>query len=534
MRIIDLPFERRTMANVLRDQGEQIGDTTWVKFEGATWTFAEADRLVDAYARGLQRAGVERGTQVAVMMENGPEFLWTAMALYRLGAVFVPVNTAYKARYLAHVLGHSEAEVVVVDGGLAERVAEVEEGLPLLRSVVVLGEAPTFAGVRPWSLEELAGTAGSAVDCPTSATDLMCILYTSGTTGLAKGAMMSNNYWYDATLSLKDRRDVRDDDVFYVSSPMFHAAAWICQIFSPLMLGLACAIDRRFSVSEFWNRVRHYRATQFFTMAGSHLWLLNAPPRPDDRDNPARVWGPIPLAPELHEPFKERFGIEKLWFTYGQTEAMCVTCSDANQPYSPGTAGWARDTVELAVVDDYDRELPRGEVGELVVRGKTPFAIMDGYWRQAQETVDAFRNLWYHTGDFVTMNEAGEVFFVDRKKDYLRIRGENISSFEVEITVQEHPKVGEAAAYAIPAPDGVGDEELMLTVVVAEGELLDADEVAAFCNERLPYFAMPRYIDFIDEFPRTPTGRVQKYQLRERGVTSGTWDRIEAGFKVTR
>jgi crotonobetaine/carnitine-CoA ligase len=515
--------EELTMAGLLKEQAARVGDAPFLLFGDEQISFAAADRLVDAYARGVGELGVAQGSHVAIMMDNGPEFLWLALALNRLGAASVPVNTAYKSGYLRHVLTQAGVEVLVVDAQLVDRVHAVQDQLPALRHIV-----DDAAGL----VADPDGGDGD-VDHRGAPGDLTMILYTSGTTGASKGAMISNKFWYDATVSTNERRDIRDDDVFYVASPMFHAAAWVVCINSALTTGLPVAIDRRFSVSEFWNRLRHYRATQIFTMSAMHMWLLGAPPAEDDRDNPARIWGPVPLAPELHEPFKERFGIEDLWFTYGQTEALMLTSTEVGRPYKPGSAGWARPGVRLAVVDDDDRVLPPGSTGELVVRPLSPHTIMDGYWDNAEASLRAFRNLWYHTGDVARIDEDGEVFFVDRRADYLRVRGENVSSFEVESTIAEHPAVAEVAAFAVSAGESAEDD-IMIAVIPADGAAPTAEEICAHCNEHLPYFAVPRYIDIVTELPRTPTNRVQKYQLRQRGISDTTWDRVAAGFVVTR
>jgi crotonobetaine/carnitine-CoA ligase len=461
MRIIDLPFESRAMPNLLRDQSLNIPDTPWLLFEDNLFTFAEADGIVDSYARGLAEMGVERGTNVGVMMENGPENLWVTMAIGRLGAVFVPVNTAYKSTFLSHVLGQAAVRLLVVDDAWADRLAGVESQLPDLKHVVVFGAKKPLLKAAVHDFGELVIPGTDRLECPVRSVDMMAILYTSGTTGPSKGAMMSHNYWYEATMSLNDRRDVRSDDCFYLSSPMFHVAAWVTHIFPAMALGLPVALDRKFSVSDFWKRVRHYKGTQLFTIAAQTLWLLNAPQREDDADNPARVWAPVPLAHELHDVLKRRFGIEHLWNTYGQTEAMCITCTDTRRPYKPGSAGWPRREVEIAILDEYDRKLPPNNVGEIAVRSRTPYSIMDGYWKSPEASLEAFRNLWYHTGDLGRMDEDGEVFFVDRKKDYLRIRGENISSFQVESVIASHPAVAEVAAFLI-RPAERADEELKI------------------------------------------------------------------------
>jgi crotonobetaine/carnitine-CoA ligase len=537
MRVIDVPFEDRVMPQLLRDQAKHIPDATFVKFEDRVFSFSESDSLVDQYARGLAEMGVERGTTVAVMMDNGPEFVWLTFAIGRLGGILVPINTAYRGTYLSHVISHSMAKVLVIEGQWLDRVKAVEAELPDLQTLVVLGEPATDLGKTPvLDLGQIILPGSGVPAAQLQAPDSFMIMYTSGTTGRSKGAVQSYANWYDATISSLDRRDVKPEDVFYVTSPMFHSAAWVTHIFCALCLGLPVALDRRFSVSEFWSRVRHYGATQLFTMSAQHMWLYNAPPKDDDADNPIRVWSPVPLAPELHAPFMERFGVERLWFTYGQSEAMMITVTEPTVPYKPGSAGFERKEVEIAILDDFDRPVPTNEVGEICVRSRSPYTIFSGYWRNAEGTVDAWRNLWYHTGDFGRKDQDGEIFFLDRKKDYLRVRGENISSFEVEDTIGMHPAVAEVAAFAVrpPGKDASWEDEVKVCIVLAKGQSIEPLELAKWCAENLPYFAVPRYFEFVESLPRTPTNRVQKYLLREAGINEKTWDREAAGLTVSR
>jgi crotonobetaine/carnitine-CoA ligase len=537
MRVIDVPFEDRVMPQLLRDQARHIPDATFVKFEDELFSFAQTDRLVDQYARGLVQLGVERGITVAVMMDNGPEFVWLTFAISRVGGILVPINTAYRGTYLSHVVSHSQAKVLVIEAQWLDRVLAIEDKVPELQTVVVLGGPEVqLKQTRMVPLEDLVVRGSDDPSVELQAPDPFMIMYTSGTTGRSKGAIQSYANWYDATISSLDRRDIREDDVFFVTSPMFHSAAWVTHVFCALCLGLPVALDRRFSVSEFWNRVKHYKATQLFTMSAQHMWLYNAPPRDDDADNTIRVWSPVPLAPELHETFKERFGIERLWFTYGQTEALMITVTDPLKPLKPGSAGFERKEVEIAILDDFDRPLPANEIGEICVRTRSPHTIFSGYWRNPEATVNAWGNLWYHTGDLGKKDDDGEIFFLDRKADYLRVRGERISSFEVEDTIGTHPAVAEVAAFAVRPPDkdATWEDEIKICIVPSEGATLDNMEFTHWLAERLPYFAVPRYIQVVASLPRTPTNRVQKFMLRQDGINDETWDRVAAGMTVTR
>jgi crotonobetaine/carnitine-CoA ligase len=313
---------------------------------------------------------------------------------------------------------------------------------------------------------------------------------------------------------------------------MFHSGAWLLNVFPSLIYGLPVGLEPRFSVGDFWPSVRRHGATQIFTLSAMHIWLLNQPERADDLDNPARVWTAVPLAPGAAEPLKRRFGLQAMFSAYGSTEAMPMTIGNVHRPGKEGSSGWAQPNLEVQIVDEDDVVQPPGAVGEIVVRPKTPYSLFSGYHNQPEATLATLRNLWLHTGDLGRFDEDGELFFVDRKADYMRRRGENISSCEVEQAVCLHPAVLAAAVHSVPASDS--EDEVKLCVVLLDGVTLEHAELAAFCAENLPYYVVPRYIEYLDDLPRTPTERVQKHLLRERGITAQTWDAEAAGFKVAR
>jgi carnitine-CoA ligase len=535
-------FERRTVGGLLRAQAARLGDRPWAVFEDRRLTFEQADRLVDAYATSLIALGVRQGDRVGVMLENSPEFLALALALGRIGALFVPLNLALKGESLLHPLRQARVSTLAIERALAERVVDQIEALPELRTLLVtepVGDpfATGATALRALPLGVLAEGGSAPMPPEPSTFDPWSVMFTSGTTGPPKGAVMTHQYWYIVPAELSGAaRDVRDDDVFYVSSPMFHAAAWLVQIFPSLITGQPVAIDARFSASGFWERVRRFGATQLLTMGASHLWLWNQAPRTDDAINPARVWAPIPLPYELREPFKRRFGIEHLWSTYGGTEFMSVTNTDVRRPWPAGGSGRARASVELAVLDDLGRPVPTGEIGELCVRPSSPHAIFAGYLELPEATLERFRDLWYHTGDLVRIDASGELFFVDRKDDYLRVHGENVASYEVETSLERHDAVAEVAAYGIRTGDAalVVEDEIMIAVVLREGAAVDPEELLAFAGSELPHFAVPRYVEFVSDLPRTATGRIRKHLLRDRGVTGDTFDRVSAGMTLNR
>jgi crotonobetaine/carnitine-CoA ligase len=525
-------IEDRVLGGLLPAQAEHNGDAPWLLVGDDRFTFATGHAEVEALAAGLAGLGIGRGDNVALLMENSADYVFVVLALVRLGAVHVPVNTAFKGEYLRRLLEHAAPRAVVVDEALGERLAPVLPGLPV-EHVVVRGaaDAVDLAG-KARSLEDLRAAGGPVPGHEVAYSDTVAILYTSGTTGRAKGAMQSHHYWYTATEAMAAGRDIGDGDVFHLCTPMFHAGAWLLNLYPSLLYGLPVGVERRFSVNDYWAGVRRYGATQLFTLGAMHMWLWNLPADPGDTDQPGRVWTAVPLPGELWQPFKDRYGLDGVFSAYGQTEIMPAATADIRRPAKPGSAGWAQPNLELRVVDEHDREVSAGEPGELVVRPRTPESMFSGYFKMPDETLAAFRNLWYHTGDLVRIDGDGELFFVDRKADYLRRRGENISSLEVEEIIRRHPAVADVAVCGVPAADA--EDEVKASVVACPDTAVDLAELAGFCAANLPYFAVPRYFELVDELPRTPTGRVQKFALRERGVTDATWDRVAAGIEVHR
>jgi crotonobetaine/carnitine-CoA ligase len=534
MREIDLlPSENRTMSHVLRDQAAHIGDDVWMMFGTEHRTFGEVNASVNRYAHGFARDGVGAGDLVAIIMDDCEEYVYVCLALAKLGAMHLTVNTAYKGPYLEHVLGHSGAPRLVVDPSYVERLAAVLPSLPHLRQVLMRGQTEvSLPRVQVAPLAIMLSDDVAEPDSPAEPGTVMSVLYTSGTTGPSKGAMMSHSYWCYASQAIYKARDVRPGDVFFCPTPMFHAGVWLYNIYSALLSGLGVGIDDHFSVSTFWDRVRLYGATQVQTIGAMHMFIWAQPERPDDADNPVRVWVPVPLPTELWEPFKKRFGVDHLVFQYGQTEVVPVTVGAVGTTTKPGSCGTALPHLQMKILDERDREQAPGVPGEICVRPRVPHTMFEGYYKNAEATIEVWRNLWHHTGDLGKVDEDGELFYVDRAQDFLRRRGENISSFEVESAVGRHPAIAGVAAHAVPSEHT--EDELKVCVILKEGAAMTHDELFDHCVENLPYFAVPRYLEFLDEFPLTPSGRVQKFVLRERSMSPSTWDQEVSGLKVSR
>jgi len=453
------------------------------------------------------------------------------LGLCKLGALMVPVNEAYKGSMLRHQVRDSAATIAIVDRAHVPRWIDIAEEVPELKLLALypdLGEAIN----TPWecvAVTTLRDADGAAMPRAVEYFDPMAIFYTSGTTGPSKGVLYS--YAQAHATAAPMARLCSPDDVFYMFLPMFHVG--LSNMFGIVIIaGATMAIRDRFSASQFWPDVRRYRATFSILLSTMPNFLLAQPASADERGHSLAKVIVIPLPGEL-EAFKNRFGCAVTTF-YNMTEVSIPITTDwaIDDWRKPGSCGWAQPNLELRVVDEHDREVAAGEPGELVVRPRTPESMFSGYYKMPEETVGAFRNLWYHTGDLVRIDEDGELFFVDRKADYLRRRGENVSSLEVEEIIRRCGMVADVAVHSIPADDV--EDEIKVCVVAKPDTDVDPLDLAEYCAANLPYFAVPRYFEVVDDLPRTPTGRVQKFLLRQRGLTDATWDRVAAGFEVKR
>ncbi len=540
MNFLDLSDPRdRTLHGVLRRQAAAIPDAIYLWVDDEQISYAEVLARANAWAAALRELGVGRGDSVAFLIKNGPEFVCATFGCLQLGAIWIPVNVDYRGAWLRATLEDAAARVLIVDAELCPRVAELGTGLPFQHTIVRGGDG-SARGALPWptisaaAIAARTGKVAAPEDPGTGPGDTACVLWTSGTTGRSKGVMQSHNVWIRAALSGAENSGIRAGDVLYGCLPMYNSAAWVAHVYRALVAGVPVGLDPAFSVHTFWDRVRHYGATQIFTLGTMHIYLWQAPERADDAHNPVRHAGCVPMPDPLIDPFKNRFGIETLDQGYGQSEVLGMLHRYDVTPRKPGSLGQPLPGIEVALLGDDDRPVAAGEVGEFCCRPTEPNTLFSGYWRNPEATVAAWRNLWYHTGDLGRRDDEGDWFFVDRKKDYIRHKGRNMSSFEVERAFTAHPAVSEAAAIGIPDPDLPSEAELMVFMTLKDGARAEPAELARFVNDNAPYFFVPRYLEIIGELPHTPTGRVQKFALRERGVGPTTWDRVAAGFEVRR
>jgi crotonobetaine/carnitine-CoA ligase len=513
---------------LLQRWAEEVPDKAFAVFEdGQTWRYGELHDMVARLAAGLAAEGVKRGDHVAVWMFDGKEAILTFFAINYLGAVFVPFNTAYKGRVLEHVLANSDAALLVAHSQLLERLQGIDRAG--ITKIVCVGSGAPDVGLQnvPYQAVASSDAALPELDRPIEPWDTQSIIYTSGTTGPSKGVLSSYLHIF-TNAGPETWHFVTGEDRFLINMPIFHIGG-MGVVFVMLARGGSIAVMDTFVTEKFWPFVRETQTTAVFLLGVMATFLLKQPPSEDDRKHDVRVAFMVPLTETCTE-FNRRFGAD-VYTIFNMTEISSPIVSEPN-PTRRGTCGKARPGVDVRLVDENDCEVPLGEVGEMIVRTDRPWGMNSGYYKNAEATARAWRNGWFHTGDCFRQDAEGYFYFVDRMKDAIRRRGENISSFEVEAEVVAYPAVREAAAYAVPSE--LGEDEVMVAVAPVEGAELDEAALMQFLGERMAYFMVPRYVRILAELPKTPSAKVMKHILRDQGVTADTWDREAHNIRFKR
>ena len=494
--------------------------------DGSRWTYAQTRLRVRECAHALQRLGVSQGDFVLSWLPNGEDCLRVMLALNYLGAVYVPINTGYRGGLLEHVIDNSGARLMIADAQLTDRLADVH--LAALRTLVVLGGPATgVAGLDVLDARALDGDADALAppERELQPWDTLSVIYTSGTTGPSKGVLSSTLQVYSTFIP---NNSMLPHDRTLVTLPMFHMGG-AGPIWATLMRGGSFVLAESFRTTEFWTKIRQFGVTHTILLGAMTPFLLKEPVSADDRTHPLKKVTMVPLSDQYRE-FGERFGVE-VYTGFNMTETSSPLFVGPNPPMR-GTCGRPRAGVEVRVVDENDCEVPHNTVGELIIRSDMPWALNHGYHRNPDATAKAWRNGWFHTGDAFRRDTDGNFFFVDRMKDAIRRRGENISSFEVEKEIVAHEAVRDAAVVAVPSE--FGEDEVMAVLSPVPGHTIDLPALVEFLRPRLAHFMVPRYFRIVDDLPRTPTEKVQKHLLRADGVTADTWDREKAGIVIRR
>jgi crotonobetaine/carnitine-CoA ligase len=521
-----IPYEERHSGRILADRAARLADRPFLTIGGRAYTYGETFEHSQAIARGLKDLGVTPQQPVIIMLDNSAQFIFSWFALMLLNAIGVPVNTAYAGDLLAYVIRDSGATFAITDTSYASAFAQLPlEQRAALKGIVVggTGEVPAAAGfVREGDMLVPRGATLLAQGAPSDAS-LIC--YTSGTTGPSKGVVLPHSHNLQTVETCINSVGIGADDVIFSPLPLFHGMSRTMGTLPALALGAQIHLGRRFSATSFWQEIRQAQATVSVTIFTIPPILKAKPPAAQDRDHRLRV-----MFNAHHDlEFEERFGA-RIVEAHGMTE-VGITIHTPYPERKLGAAGRAAVDWDVALVDENDNPVPVGRDGELVVRPKKPGLIMNGYLNKPELTLAACRNLWFHSGDLMRQDEDGYFYFAGRKKERIRRRGENISSYDIESAVEQHPAMVEAAAIGVPAGDG--EDDVYLVVVPREPGSVTETALCDWLATRLPKFMVPRYIEFRDTLPKTGSGKVEKYRLAENLDVTGAWDSQRASATTT-
>jgi crotonobetaine/carnitine-CoA ligase len=527
---------RDTPVAALRRAVANHPDKVFLDFSGEKYTYGEFDRISNRFARELLSLGLKAGLPIVSMLDNNIDAVSTWIAANKISAISVPLNTALVGQFLLHQLEDAAATVLVCEARYLPRILEVEDQLTSLKSVLVRGtfECAPGSSLTIVPLDTHRGTDDGAFEALPDPGALNALIYTSGTTGPSKGCMITGNQMCHFARLLTRSAPFGPDDIYWTPLPLFHMNAIATGVVSVMLVGATISFAPKFSVSGFWPAIEASGATVVSILGSLGTMLARA----DDHEAMPRCFGQVhtvkgnPFPEDIKKIWRDRFGARNVGSNvYGLTEGL-LTSMPADGSYAAGSSGKAAPELDVRIFDADDNEVPIGETGEVVCRPLLPDIIFKGYWRRPDDTLKVWNNLWFHTGDIGRFDQDGFFYFVDRKKDYLRRRGENISSFEMEASILMHPAIEQVAVHAVPS--NLQEDDLKVTAKLKHGAVLLEEELCRWLMERVPYYAVPRFIEFRSELPVNPQGRVLKFQLRDEGATPTTWDIETTDIKPNR
>lgn len=538
------PTAQWTLPAVLEHQAIALAGRPFLRWDDDTpfLSFDAVNRKVNRLAHGLQALGIGHGDRMAMFLPNSLDFVFCWFALNKLGAAEVPINTAYKGNFLEHQVNISASSSMMVDIELLDAVRDSLPQMPCIKHVLLWSRdgklpnpLPALPGVTVSAFADAYSDNESNPGVKVRPQDIASIIFTSGTTGLSKGVLMPHAQCYLFSENGAQVTGLGPDDCYSTAFPLFHANAQVLCIYPSLIAGARVVMYERFSATTWVERLHSSQATVINAIGVMLPFVYAQPATPRDATHKLRTILAAPVPDGILDEFKKRFGVRSITTGFGQTEICLPFISpvEYNDERPVGAMGLTVDQFfETRLVNpETDEEVGAGEIGELVIRHKLPWTINAGYVGMPDKTAEAWRNLWFHTGDALKRDARGWFYFVDRFKDALRRRGENISSFEVEAPIRKHPAVADVAVIAVPAESG-GEDEIKACIVLKDGQTADYADIIRWCEPRLPYFAVPRYLEFMDKFPRTPSEKIQKNLLRDAGFGPNCWDRIAAGVEL--
>lgn len=522
------PEQYETVVDLVEDKAVTKADASLVHCGDETYSYREINAHANAVANELASCGIQNGSKVCTFLSNSPEYIAAWFGIAKAGATMVSLNTDLRGDELLYVLEDSEPSTILLEEQTRANYETVRDDITTIRREYLLTD-DMYDEYTPFD-DLFASNGSESPDPDLSRSDPMAIIYTSGTTSRPKGVLLPHFSYINTGWEFGHNIFHLDEsDRPFTTLPLSHCNAQQTTVMGSMLAETDFVLQRTFDPATFWDEIRRHDATVFNYIGTMITNLYKQDERPDDSDNPAVYGVGADAATELIEDFEARFGV-KLIEGYGLTETATVAAINPIDDRRIGSFGKPLTYTEVEIVDNEDEPLPPGEEGEIVVRPTRPNTMMLNYYNQCAETVDAWQNLWFHTGDIGYKDEDGYLYFVDRKAYAIQQRGESISSFEVENVLSDHPDVQEAAVFGVP--NTRGEEEVKAVIVPTT----DADptpvDIAEYCDGHLPYFKAPRYIEIINDAPKTATERIKKYELKRRGV-GDAWDR-ETGYELKR
>jgi len=502
--------------------------------DGIEWNYSELDQQARSVAAGLQTLGLAPGEKVAAMLLNGPEYLSLWCGAHYAGLVLVGLNTELLGEFLRHAIALSDAKVLVINACFVPRLNSLRCLAPQLEQIILVGDEDTVCDLpfNRHAYDVLQSDPLNYVEFDAAYTDLAALIYTSGTTGPSKAVMMPHAHCYLYGLGTIEHGELTADDSYYITMPLFHANGLFMQLYACLIRGTKAVIRQKFSASSWLSDIREYGITHTNLLGVMTDFIAQQPAGQNDQCHQLRTVFAAPAIPSLIGQFNQRFGIQDVRELYGMSEVNIPLYNSKKAPVAGSCGRVYEDFFEVRIAHPVsDEPLPSGAVGEIQVRPKQAAGFMSGYYKMPDKTVEAWRNLWFHTGDAGLCDSNGNFYFKDRIKDSIRRRGENISSYEVESILLAYPGVIECAVIAVPSDIPGGEDEVMAVVSSEEGTI-DVDGLIDFAVDNMPKFAVPRYYRQLptSEFPRTATNKIRKQPLRDTGITADTWDVECKGF----
>jgi len=521
------PADWLTLTELFSDRVRQIPDKTFIHFEDGSWTYKELDNFSNRLSHSLMSKGMKKGDVIATISNNNAESLIIWLACLKIGAIWSGLNTALVGKNLVYTLNNTTARILFIEEDKYPKIEEVHGQLESVQDIVFLK-----SDRQKQTFESFLSKQDTPIQIQHKPSDPSVIVYTGGTTGLPKGVVLPHFANICAAYRYRAFHRVTPEDRHLTVLQLYHTGGQQMGIWGPMLSEIETVALKRFSASRYWDQVKHFNATILDPMGAMYTMLIKQSKREDDKNRPRKImWGVTTGVPsDIAKEFQERFNFQFMEVYALSESGGILLIHNTPEDCKEGSNGRGRDWADIAIAGENDELLPSGESGEILLRPKVPHSFMLGYWRDEKRTLEVFSNLWLHTGDLGYLDEDGYLYFQGRQAHWLRRRSENISAYEIESVLNDHPSIKYVVIVGVPSD--IGEEEVKAYVQLESGKTLEPSELIGWCVGKLAHFKIPRYIEFVEDFPRSQTKEeVERFKLRAMGVGQ-SWDRESEGIKV--